>query len=150
MLYFPTTTTTPIFFSVTEPEPTSTTIFQQDTHPDDDLATPTTPPDENTLEPVTEEPETQMEEDNMTEAPEEQPQQSTYNLRPARGRDFTKHIGPNFVQFMALRKSRRLVDKLRRVHGTMVHAMFTQMQAKQGIRKYGRIAVLAMLKEYTQ
>lgn len=28
--------------------------------------------------------------------------------------------------------------------------MFTQMQAKTGIRKHGRIAVLAMLKEYTQ
>ena len=77
-----------------------------------------------------------------------------YDLRSARKRDYTGHVGGNkFRDKFQLSKQHvkhGVQQMMNQIRAKLFDVCFTQMQAKTRIKKHGQRAVAAMLKEYMQ
>ena len=72
--------------------------------------------------------------------------ESRYNLRPNKKRNFSSR-----VQFFAKQNKKHGVRAMmHEIHKQRVNVMFTQMQARTGIKKHGQSAISVMFKEYVQ
>ena len=84
--------------------------------------------------------------DNVVEQMTETTTESRYNLRLNRKRNFSKR-----VQFFAKQHKKHGVRAmLHEIYKQTVNVMFTQMQARTGIKKHGQRTIAVMFKEYVQ